>query len=194
MGFSPSDKHQTTSSIFSNIVDATSGSFTTSLTVSGTAVDISGGGNSVEYALLRDEKSNGTNGGTFTAGARRTRVLNTKVVDEIGITLSSNQFTLPAGTYIVRGHAPALQGGRHKAWLRNITDSSDTIIGTADDNTQCFANSSTSFLRGKFTLVATKTFEIQHQMLGTRNNTGFGAASSFGDNEVYTTIEITKII
>lgn len=189
MGFSPSDKHQTTSSLFSNIVDATSGSFTTSLTVSGIAVSLGG-----DYALLRDEKSNGTNGGTFTAGARRTRVLNTKVVDEIGITLSSNQFTLPAGTYIVRGHAPALQGGRHKAWLRNITDSSDTIIGTADDNTQCFANSSTSFLRGKFTLVATKTFEIQHQMLGTRNNTGFGAASSFGDNEVYTTIEITKII
>jgi hypothetical protein len=47
MGFSPSNKHGTTTSIFSNIVDAATGSFVDSLTVSGVAVvtgTVGGGG------------------------------------------------------------------------------------------------------------------------------------------------------
>jgi len=42
MGFSPSTGHQVTTSIFSNIVDAETGSFVSSLTVSGVPVDIVG--------------------------------------------------------------------------------------------------------------------------------------------------------
>lgn len=44
MGFSPSTKHQTTTSIYSNIIDATDGSFTNSLTVSGVPVLTTGSG------------------------------------------------------------------------------------------------------------------------------------------------------
>jgi len=57
MGFSPSEKHSTTSSILSNIVDASTGSFTQTLTVSGIpvvtgtlvgpAIDVNPGGTSL---------------------------------------------------------------------------------------------------------------------------------------------------
>jgi len=52
-------------------------------------------------AYIKDIKTNGTAGGTFTNG-RQTRVLNT-LEDPMGIvtSLSSNQFVLPAGRYAI---------------------------------------------------------------------------------------------
>jgi len=69
MGFSPSTKHTTTTSIFSNIVDADTGSFVTSLTVSGVSV------RGIQYSYLREEQASGVNGGTFAQhqGCRRDR-------------------------------------------------------------------------------------------------------------------------
>lgn len=49
----------------------------------------------------------GTHGGTFTAGAWRTRDLNTVLTNTIsGASLSNNQITLPAGKYYVEASAP----------------------------------------------------------------------------------------
>lgn len=54
MGFSPSNKHGTTTSIFSNIVDAETGSFVSSLTVSGVPVDIAGLGAGALNNIVED--------------------------------------------------------------------------------------------------------------------------------------------
>lgn len=191
MGFSPSDKHQTTSSIFSNIVDASTGSFTQSLTVSGIAVSLGGDGGG-DYALLEDANANGVVGGTFTAGAFRTRRLNTKPVDEIGITLSSDQFTLPAGTYRIHARAPGFGVSNHVLRLRNITDSTDELIGSAGRATSA-SGEGDSVILGQFTISATKTFEIQHRCSLTVATFGFGTSTALAGSEVYTQVALLKV-
>ncbi len=195
MGFSPSEKHSTTSSILSNIVDATTGSFTQGLTVSGIAVSLGGdgGGGVGEYALIEDSKANGTVGGTFTAGAFRTRVLNSKPVDEIGITLSSNQFTLPAGTYRIHARAPGFGVSNHVLRLRNITDATDELIGSAGRASTTSGEGDTVIL-GQFTIGASKAFEIQHRCSITVATFGFGTSTALsGVSEIYTQVALLKV-
>jgi hypothetical protein len=81
---------------------------------------------------VREQQTASTQAGTFTSGAWRTRLLNTEVTDEIaGSSLSSNQITLPAGTYFIKAVAPAVNVNAHKTRWRNITDGTTTIVGMA---------------------------------------------------------------
>jgi hypothetical protein len=145
------------------------------------------------YVHLRDEKSSGTDGGGATSGSYATRTLNTEVSDTDGVcSLSSNQFTLSAGTYIIRARAPAFWVTRHKARLRNVTDSSTILIGTSaydNGNAACTA----SEIVGKFTIGASKALEIQHRVESTQGTFGYGVQSGFGDTEVYTVVELWKV-
>ncbi len=154
------------------------------------------------YAFLSEQQTSGTNGGTFTAGSYVTRVLNTEVDPDSIVSLSSNQFTLDAGTYLIMAKAPAtsvntLGINMHKAKLRNVTDSSDTLIGTAEriklDSASGSTGQTSSIISGIFTIAGTKTFEIQHRCTETENTVGLGTAASFGDAEIYTTVMITKL-
>ncbi len=191
MGFSPSTGHQVTTSIFSNIVDAATGSFTQGLTVSGTPVT----GRDL-FVYIRDEKADGTQGGTFSSGAARTRVLTTIVTDETGdVTLSSNQFTLPAGTYRIWAQAPCYRVTNGYAWLQNITDASLEVQGGNHYSNATVGGVHThSFITGQFTITATKTFEIQHICFASRATDGFGnTTSATGDPEIYTQVQLTKI-
>ena len=144
---------------------------------------------------VRDEKSAGTGGGTFTNGAWRTRVLNTIKTNTIpGASVSSNAITLPAGTYFIDATAPAAGVNIHKAKLVNTSDASDVIIGTSEDcNIETFNTSSR--VRGQFTIAAEKTFEIQSRCQITVADYGFGNTADLGGViEVYTDVLITKLI
>lgn len=156
-----------------------------------------------DFLFIRDEKASGTGGGTFTSGAWRTRDLNTVKVNNItGASLASNQITLPAGTYWVEAKAPAYSYNgnfisNHKVKLRNITDSSDALIG---DNQVAYANITTvvsqtySMVQGQFNIAGSKVFELQHQcaVSGGAGNS-FGVNMSFGVVEVYSEIKIWKV-
>jgi hypothetical protein len=150
------------------------------------------GGINPPYLNMIDEKPSGTVAGTFTSGAWRTRDLNTiKGTNSItGSSLSSNQFTLPAGTYRILASAPTYAVNSHKAKLRNITDSSDTLIGTSEVSNQTYNGATRSFVSGIFTIAAQKTFEIQHYCSSSQN---FGQASSFSVVEIYTVVELWKL-
>ena len=153
-------------------------------------------GGKFESQLLhvRDEKSAGTSGGAFNNGSFRTRDLNTSVTNEItSASLSSNQITLPSGTYFITATAPFYNSGRSKAKLRNISDSSDTIIGTSDFGSASGDDQQgTNFITGRFTIASSKTFEIQ-QRCETTNSNGFGISSNFAVTEVYTDVQIWKV-
>ena len=140
------------------------------------------------------QKSNGTEGGTFTSGAWQTRILNTVVTNEIsGASLSSNQITLPAGTYEIEASAPAYLVTHHKLKLRNISDTSDALIGT---QAYCLGTDSVqtlSFLYGRITIAAPKIFELQHYCSVTQATLGFGIASGFNVIEIYARIWIKKV-
>lgn len=162
------------------------------------AGNISRGAPAFEYALLhvRDEKATGTAGGTFTAGALRTRDLNTVKTNEIvGASLASNQITLPAGTYFIDAEAPAYIVGEHKALLRNVTDGTNTIIGSNEFVGTGAQASSFCRVMGRFTIAAAKVFEIQHYAQNTGATTGFGRQTSLAGafTEVYTDVKIWKV-
>lgn len=153
-----------------------------------------GGGGGEVYILIRDEKTQGTNGGVFSPTSWQTRDLTNEVSDSgNNATLSSNQITLLAGTYRCHISCPAFGVQRHKARLHNITDNAELAKGTseyANDNT----GQTRSIITGKFTLAATKVLEVQHQSqaLELASGIGLGVPSSFGGIEIYTVVELFK--
>tara|TARA_Y100000114_G_scaffold76234_1_gene69858 strand:- start:444 stop:974 length:531 start_codon:yes stop_codon:yes gene_type:complete len=142
--------------------------------VSGNA-DITGVGIIKSYAVISDHKSSGSTSGNFVSGDWRTRDLNTEDADADGIvSISNNQFTLQAGTYLVKWACPAYVRSQHASRLRNITDST-SFAGTstyADYNSNV-ANLSIGAAR--FTITSAKVFELQHRCAASiANNGGFG--------------------
>jgi hypothetical protein len=145
--------------------------------------------------IVIDQKTAGTNGGTFTSGARRTRDLNTVRVNRIaGASLSSNQITLPAGTYRVEAYAPAQMVGAHQAYLRDITASADLVIGHSafSDAFSTYATTE-SRVADEFTLAVTSVIELQHQCGATKSTDGFGVANGFGAINIYSYVFIRRI-
>ena len=156
-------------------------------------VDISSKQTTLQYACFVDQETSGTQGGTATSGAWRTRVLNTTVANTItSATLSSNQISLPAGTYIVRASAPAAFVNNHQIRWQNITDSTATIIGTSMHAGSGSSIYNEAALFGQFTISGTKTFELQHQVFSTQSANGFGIATTFG-SEYYARVELWKL-
>ena len=149
-----------------------------------------------ESALLhvRDEKSAGTAGGDANNGSFQTRTLNTVMTNEIsGASLASNQITLPTGTYYIYASGSAFQVQAHKMKLRNVTDSSDTLLGTSVFSTAAYEGKMQSMVIGRFTIASQKVFELQHRVADTKTTNGFGIASNFSVTEVYADVQIWKI-
>jgi len=141
--------------------------------------------------IIQDQKANGTNGGTFNSGVWLTRTLNTAVRNAVsGASLASNQITLPAGTYYVEWSAPGNAVFKHQTKLKNVTDGTDIAFGTSE-----YAQTGVqtrSFGEARFTITSSKAFEIQHAASVGEVTDGFGAASSFGNIEVYSDVKIWK--
>ena len=150
---------------------------------------------------IKDIKSSGTDGGSFTSGAWQTRTLNTLTKPtgtgtEVQLAVApagTNQILIEDGSYRIESMAPALSVQDHQSRLRNITIGVTTLVGTSSTS---FSNSasSTSDIRGLFTVSSGPViFEIQHRCSSSNTSDGFGAASGFGENEVYTQLYIEKI-
>jgi hypothetical protein len=145
------------------------------------------------FFILQDKKSTNTQGGTFTQGAWRTRDLQTTQVNTIsGASVASNQITLGAGTYLASASAPAWKTTSHQTRLYNITDSSETILGSVEQSVVTNGDQTRSMLEGVFTIAGTKVFELQHYAVTTAATNGFGAAGGITD-EVYSIITIQKV-
>lgn len=141
--------------------------------------------------VAEDQKAQGTNGGTFTAGAWRTRDLNTLTQQPSGLaTLSANRVTLPAGKWGCQIVAPAQKVARHQARLQNITGATTLLWGTSENTSDAGSTdyiTTVSKIDGIFILGSPSALEVQHQGATTINNTGFGQPASFsGATEVYT--------
>ena len=144
------------------------------------------------YAVIADQKTLGTDGGTFTSGDWRTRDLNTELFDPDGIvSISSNQFTLGAGTYFITFSAPAHVANRHNARLYDVTNSSVEATGTSAIAANASGVNNTSFGFGRVTITANTTYEIQHQCQTTVPTNGFGVGCDH-TTETYTVVEIFR--
>ena len=156
-----------------------------------------GVGKFASYAIICDQKAASSNhGGTFTSGAWRTRDLNTELADADGIvSISSNQFTLQAGSYLIKAAAPAYRVNRHLIRLYNITDSSVAQEGYGSYSHSGDNSITHTFLLARITITGAKVFEIQHRCQSTEDDVGLGLNMSnnlSNTNDYYTMVEIYK--
>ena len=173
-----------------------------SVTLKNTTIDSNvvfpagGAGNPISVAVIADQKSSGTDGGTFTSGDWRDRDLTTELYDSDGIVSiesDSVSFTLGAGTYQIVVVAPVLMVNNHKIRLYNTTDSSVIATGVSSyADTSATANN--AYLSIVFAITGTKSFKIHHRCTTTKSTNGFGAAMAIsGSVEIYTTVTISKL-
>lgn len=148
----------------------------------------------VSYAAICDQKAYNVSGGTFTNGAWRIRDLNTEITDVDGIvSISSNQFSLGAGNYLIKWFAPAYNCGGHITVLQNATDGTTAGTGSSQFSTNSYQGSTKSFGSARISITGSKAFEIQHQCVSNGGTEGFGnPAGISGYNSIYTTVEIYK--
>jgi len=157
-------------------------------------VDWDGVSSALKILHVQERQADGTDGGTFTAGSYATRALNTVVTNGIsGASLSSNQVTLPAGTYRILGTAIAVKIEYNRTQLYNVTDDSVVLNGTTDFISTS-AGSSKSLLQGSFVITEEKVFDLRHRCSTTLADEGRGVAATFGQPEIYADIIFEKVI
>jgi len=154
---------------------------------------MSGGGGLYDaYLCYADEKAQNTQSGTFTSGAWRTRTLNTERADTAAIgTLSSNEVTLPAGTYRVLAHCPAYQTNRHQARLYDVTGAAALVIGMPGLALSGAIQDSVSTIQGRFTLSVESAIRLEHWATTSMSNQGFGIEGNI-TTEVYAVLELWR--
>ena len=132
------------------------------------------------YAVIADVKGGNANGGTFTLGAWRTRDLNTELADADSIvSISSNQFTLAAGSYLIMASATALRVSSHQLRLYNISSSAAVQSGNVEYAAGGSGKSgNTARASARVVISGSTVFEIQHRGAATQADYGFGAGSS----------------
>ncbi len=160
-------------------------------------------------AVLWEQKTAGTNGGTFAQASWEDRVLNSKSDLQTfvswpggastGTDGTNTIFSLPAGSYLIEWSAPAATVSKHKTRLiysLSDTFSSPTYInGSSEfDGSNIDPNSQTrSFGSITLTLTNTTYFKVQHQCSVAQDDYGLGYASDFGVVEVYTIVNIRDL-
>jgi len=136
------------------------------------------------YAIIADVKASNADGGSFTSGDWRTRDLNTEITDEDSIvSISSNQFTLGTGNYLIEWNPIGYAVMAHQSRLYNVTDSSSIAVGRAGySNASAGAVHDNSDGAARISITGDKVFEIQHRAHTTRTDYGFGVGTAGGLN------------
>jgi hypothetical protein len=152
-------------------------------------------------AIFCEEQNAGTQGGTFTSGADRTRVLNTTLHNTIaGASLAANVITLPAGKYRIRWSAPANQCDSHHSWLANnaggaiLTDiGGNNCISQASYTVAAHAIVTCAEGEYVISLLGSTGIILNHRCTTTAATNGFGVAANLTYKERYSIVWVTKI-
>ena len=148
---------------------------------------------SSQVLYAHDEKPAGSQGGSFTTGAWRTRDLNTVQTNTIpGASLSNNQITLPAGTYDIFAVLPAYAVNTHIGKLFSVTDNADLVMGSGEYSAGAGGAQTSSIVMGRFTLVTESVLELQHRC--ETSNTFGRAAGNLGTPVTYTKVQIRRVL
>ena len=147
------------------------------------------------YAIIADQKSQDTDGGASTGGQWHTRDLNTELADPDGIvSISSNQFTLQAGSYFIEASAPSYQPSRHRLKLYQTSGTpANVAFGTNEFMSygSGTAVQTTALLSCRITISTATTYEIRHYIQSSKSGNGLGVAVGQG-TELYCIVKIFK--
>lgn len=160
----------------------------------------------LKAAVFENSLSNGTVGGTGTAGAWTVRPLETSAVNTItGASLASNQITLPVGVYIVSAWQQIYDTTRAQSRIKVISGTATpTLI-----HSQAFAARGTSatggatstdippaVVFGVLTVTATAVIELQYFYTAATSGTstlGLPSTEPDGSNEIYARVTILSV-
>ena len=146
-------------------------------------------------ATIEDVKSAGTSGGSTVTGSFLQRDLNTLVDnDNIGITLSSNRFTLPRGKYFITATGPFFSTVS-QARIKLVRDPGGTPVTEALGSSMNVSVAATciSILSGEVIVNSAIDFEIQYRAQLVQATNGLGTAVDLGEVEIYTKVDIIKM-
>lgn len=149
----------------------------------------------LQFAYFEDQKAASTAGGAA-GGGYATRTLNTEVFNNIpGVSLSSNQVSLPAGTYLIEASTPAHRVNSHKCRIYNASTTGVLAYGTSEfaavGSGSIVVTRSTAITR--VTLASTTLIEVQHDVENATNSSDYGVSANMTGVEVYTTLKIWKL-
>jgi hypothetical protein len=155
-----------------------------------------GNGNGLEemsIAIVRDEKSTGTPGGTFTTGAYRTRDLNSIHFDGDGIvSLDDDLFTLQPGTYLIFARAPAYRIGECNLRLWDNTGFEVVLDGASNNASNSAAYHAICTLLGFVEPTVETDYLLGMKGESTQGTNGMGKEGN-GAIEIFTEILIIKV-
>ena len=175
-------------------MQATTGTFSGTVTANAFSGDGTGVTNAVSVAVIADQKAYNVNGGGSDIGFND-RDLNTTIFDPDNIvTISSNQFTLNAGTYIIEFSSFAFRSNRTFTELYDVTNSASAGQGMTvyHGNADNVAGVSTGYTR--VTPSVSTTYKIRTYCQASKTTNGLGVAHDVsGNNNIYTQVKITKI-
>tara|TARA_B100001109_G_scaffold255659_1_gene259830 strand:- start:6173 stop:6889 length:717 start_codon:yes stop_codon:yes gene_type:complete len=140
-------------------------------------------------AIIRDIKSGGSNGGTFTSGVWVQRDLNDIDGDLSFVSLGTNEFKLDSGTYAITIYTPAYEVKTHQCRLYNVTTAAVEAYGNvayADKFSQSLLTTIVSVTN------SSETFRIEHRCSDTVGGKGLGEGVNWGDN-TFTQVKIEKL-
>jgi hypothetical protein len=151
-------------------------------------------------AVVMDRKAAASGGGSFNSDSWITRDLNTWINPDGIISVSSNEFTLQAGEYLIEWICPGYASQRNKTRLYNVTDGEVPDVGpngggVTDNGYIGNFNTGMTMTAGsaiKMIITSAKSFKIQHRCTNT-NSFGIGSGDSdYWSWNYYTMVWIYK--
>lgn len=153
------------------------------------ATATTGFASTIKYFVITDQQANGVDSGESLTGSSWTkRTLNTTVVNTAGVSLASNQITIPAGTYSCDIEAETGGGGTSSTFnstsrLYNVTGSatlgdSPAAFKTSTSGAGTFNALHTTFVLGGSTVVELDSYPSTTISGGT--DQGNGDANIYG--------------
>ena len=140
------------------------------------------------YALLEDQKGAGNNGQSLSITTWNHRDLNTEVYDGIGITIASNRFEVPIGTYLIKWSAPAFRANRHQTRLYDYTNSAVVAGGSSEYSIEMYRGDQTrSFGAARVVCSAATNYQIDHYVYTAGGGGEYGTMTC-----TYTQVEVYK--
>lgn len=159
------------------------------------------------YIHLQDRKAAGTDGQLAGDTNWNQLELTTELIDTgSNCTLSSNTFTLDAGTYRIKARANGIAAAC-RTRLYNNTDAqiqpdinandmygTNSCVGGSNGTASAAAFVGYSVISGEFTLDSTDSLQIDIKFAATSNSAGTGLATDDGTSpEIYSEVELWKI-
>lgn len=143
---------------------------------------------------VQHQETAGTDGDGIASGSWVTTTLNTTVTNTIdSASLSSNQITLPNGTYFLIASKTFYRVNKCKAKWRRVTASAADILIGSSEYSYTVGGSAKSIVYGRFVVSGGPlAYELQARVETTNNTNGGGINSNFAVVEVYTDVYIIQ--